>query len=415
MTKPLEGVRVVDLSQITSGPFGTMVLAEQGADVVKVESPTIGDLARWAPNSRNGMSSFVLNQNRGKRSIAVDLQHEAGRDVALDLMAGADVVVQNFRPGVIDHLGLGYDVVRARNAGVIYVSISGFGPDGPYADRPALDPVIQALAGVVYRQQSEAIPLPDLVRNIFVDKATSLTVAQSVCAALFRRTRTGEGDHVVVPMLDVGLYFFWPDGMMDMTFVGDGVAAGPRIVDLYQITHCADGQLVYYVATESQREGLYQALGHPEWSDDPRFGSTAALLDEGNRAALGLLLEAAFAALPLAEVLRPHARGERAGRPGARARAGVRRPAGAPQRDPAHVGPPGRGPPAPAPAPGALRVVADAGPRAGARARRAHRRDPGRDRPHRRRRGGAARRGRRRLTDADADGVRVHESCANSS
>ena len=303
MTKPLDGVRVIDLSQITSGPFGTMVLAEQGADVVKVESPMIGDLARWAPNSRNGMSSFVLNQNRGKRSIAVDLQHDAGRAVALDLMAGADVVVQNFRPGVVEHLGLGYDDVAARNPGVVYVSISGFGPDGPYADRPVLDPVIQALSGVVYRQQSEAIPLPDLVRNIFVDKATSLTVAQSVCAALFQRTRTGRGDHIVLPMLDVGLYFFWPDGMMDMTFIGDGVAAGPRIVDLYQITHCADGQLVYYIATESQREGLYRALGHPEWSEDPRFGSTIALLDEDNRAALGSLLEAAFAALPLAEVL----------------------------------------------------------------------------------------------------------------
>jgi crotonobetainyl-CoA:carnitine CoA-transferase CaiB-like acyl-CoA transferase len=303
VTKPLEGVRVVDLSQITSGPFGTMVLAEQGADVVKVESPTIGDLARWAPNSRNGMSSFVLNQNRGKRSIAVDLQHEAGRTVALDLMAGADVVVQNFRPGVVEDLGLGYDDACARNARVIYVSISGFGPDGPYADRPALDPVIQALAGVVYRQQSEAIPLPDLVRNIFVDKATSLTVAQSVCAALYRRTRTGQGDHIVLPMLDIGLYFFWPDGMMDMTFVGDGVAEGPRIVDLYQITHCTDGQLVYYIATDAQREGLFRAVGHPEWSDDPRFGSTLALLDDGNRAELGRLLEAAFAAAPMAEVL----------------------------------------------------------------------------------------------------------------
>ena len=303
MTKPLEGVRVVDLSQITSGPFGTMVLAEQGADVVKVESPAIGDLARRAPNSRNGMSSFVLNQNRGKRSIAVDLQHEAGRAVTLDLMAEADVVVQNFRPGVVENLGLGYGDVSARNQGVIYVSISGFGPDGPYADRPALDPVIQALAGVVHRQQSEAIPLPDLVRNIFVDKATSLTVAQSVCAALYRRTRTGRGDHIVLPMLDIGLYFFWPDGMMDMTFIGDGVVEGPRIVDLYQITRCADGQLVYYIATEAQREGLYRAVGHPEWSEDPRFGSTAALLDEGNRAELGRLLEAAFAALPLAQVL----------------------------------------------------------------------------------------------------------------
>ena len=275
MTKPLEGVRVVDLSQITSGPFGTMVLAEQGADVVKVESPMIGDLSRWAPNSRNGMSSFVLNQNRGKRSIAVDLQRHEGQAVALDLMAGADVVVQNFRPGVVERLGLGYDDIRPRNPGVIYVSISGFGPDGPYADRPALDPVIQALSGVVYRQQSEVIPLPDLVRNIFIDKATALTVAQSACAALYRRTRTGEGDHIVVPMLDVGLYFFWPDGMMDMTFLGDGIDAGPRIVDLYQITHCADGQLVYYVATDSQREGLFGALGHPEWSDDPRFESTA--------------------------------------------------------------------------------------------------------------------------------------------
>ena len=303
MTKPLEGVRVVDLSQITSGPFGTMVLAEQGADVVKVESTTIGDLARRAPISRNGMSSFVLNQNRGKRSIAVDLEHEAARAVTLDLMAGADVVVQNFRPGVMEQLGLGYDDVCARNAGVIYVSISGFGPDGPYADRPALDPVIQALAGVVHRQQSEAIPLPDLVRNIFVDKATSLTMAQSVCAALYRRTRTGQGDHIVLPMLDVGLYFFWPDGMMDMTFIGGGVAGGPRIVDLYRITHCADGQLVYYIATEAQRHGLFRAVGHPEWSEDPRFGTTAALLDDGNRAELGGLLDAAFAVLPLADVL----------------------------------------------------------------------------------------------------------------
>jgi crotonobetainyl-CoA:carnitine CoA-transferase CaiB-like acyl-CoA transferase len=155
----------------------------------------------------------------------------------------------------------------------------------------------------VHRQQSEAIPLPDLVRNIFVDKATSLTVAQSVCAALYRRTRTGQGDHIVLPMLDIGLYFFWPDGMMDMTFIGDGVVEGPRIVDLYQITHCADGQLVYYIATDAQREGLFRAVGHPEWSDDPRFASTAALLDDANRAELGRLLEAAFAAVPRAEVL----------------------------------------------------------------------------------------------------------------
>lgn len=303
MTKPLDGVRVVDLSQITSGPLATMVMAEQGAEVVKVESPTIGDLSRWAPNSRGGVSSFILNQNRGKRSIAIDLRHEAGARVALDLVATADVVVQNFRPGVIDDLGLGYDAVRARNPGVVYVSISGFGPDGPYADRPVLDPVVQALIGVVHRQQSEAIPLPDLVRNIFIDKATALFVAQSACAALFHRTRTGVGDHIVVPMLDTGLYFFWPDGMMDRTLLGDGVAAGPRIVDLYRITHCADGQLVYYVATDSQRRGLFRALGHPEWLDDPRFATGAALRQGDNLEVLGQLLEDAFSAQRLDDVL----------------------------------------------------------------------------------------------------------------
>ncbi len=303
MTKPLDGVRVVDLSQITSGPLGTMVLAEQGADVVKVESPTIGDLSRWAPNSRGGVSSFILNQNRGKRSIAIDLQHEAGLAVALDLLASADVVVQNFRPGVVDHLGVGYDAVHARNPGVVYVSISGFGPDGPYADRPALDPVIQALIGVVHRQQSEVIPLPDLVRNIFIDKATALMVAQSACAALFQRTRTGEGDHIAIPMLDTGLYFFWPDGMMDRTLLGEGIVEGPRIVDLYRITHCADGQLVYYVATDSQRRGLYDALGHPEWNDDPRFATGVALREGDNLEVLGRLLEEAFSVLPVAEVL----------------------------------------------------------------------------------------------------------------
>ena len=197
------------------------------------------------------------------------------------------MVVQNFRPGVVDRLGFGYDAIKARNPRVIYASISGYGPTGPYADRPVVDPIIQALTGMVARQQSEAIPLPDLVRHIVVDKATALTVAQAISAALFHRERTGEGDHLVIPMLDVGAYFFWPDGMMDYTLLGDGIAGGPRIADTYTLTQCADGQLIYYAPTNDMRLALYRVLGHPELCDDPRYKDVHGLMADDNFATLG--------------------------------------------------------------------------------------------------------------------------------
>ena len=303
MTKPLDGVRVVDLSQITSGPLGTMVLAEQGADVVKVEPPLFGDLMRVTAFVRGGFSALVLNHNRGKRSIAVDTSTEDGRKLVVELMANADVVVQNFRPGVVDRLGFGFEDIKALNPDIIYVSISGFGPTGPYAARPVVDPIIQALTGIVARQQSEAIPLPDLVRNIIVDKATALTVAQSVSAALFQRERTGVGNHIVIPMLDVGLYFFWPDGMMDYTLVGDGVMPGPRIADTYSLTHCADGQIIYYAPTNDMRLRLYRVLGHPEWCEDERFNNAAQLVQGDNLQTLGAMLVEEFAKFNVADLL----------------------------------------------------------------------------------------------------------------
>ena len=303
MGKPMEGVRIVDLSQLTSGPLATMLLAEQGADVVKVEPPGFGDVFRLSSFLRNGFSALLLNHSHGKRSIAVDTATDAGRAIVLELMAGADVVVQNFRPGVVERLGLGYDDVRAVNPAVVYVSVSGYGPTGPYASRPVVDPIIQALTGIVARQQSEAIPLPDLVRNILVDKATALTVAQAISAALFHRERTGEGNHLVVPMLDAGLYFYWPDGMMDHTLVGDGVIPGPRIADTYSLTQCADGLIIYYAPTNDIRHRLYRVLGHPDFCDDPRFRDIAGLMADDNFATLGAVLADEFAKLPVQEVL----------------------------------------------------------------------------------------------------------------
>ncbi|MFL6204236.1 MAG: CaiB/BaiF CoA transferase family protein [Acidimicrobiales bacterium] len=319
MGKPMHGVRVVDLSQLTSGPLATMLLAEQGADVVKVEPPGVGDLFRLSASSRGGFSALLLNHNRGKRGICIDTSSDEGRGVVAELMAGADVVVQNFRPGVVDRLGIGYDAIKARNPRVVYVSISGYGPTGPYADRPVVDPIIQALTAMVARQQSEAIPLPDLVRQIVVDKATALTVAQAISAALFHRERTGEGNHLVIPMLDVGAYFFWPDGMSDFTLLGDGVSGGPRIADTYSLTQCADGQLIYYAPTNEMRHALYRVLGHPELCDDPRYKNAIGLMADDNLATAGRILADAFeqrtvdqvvddlvgAGIPVARILEP--------------------------------------------------------------------------------------------------------------
>jgi crotonobetainyl-CoA:carnitine CoA-transferase CaiB-like acyl-CoA transferase len=182
-----------------------------------------------------------------------------------------------------------------------------------------VDPIIQALTAMVARQQGEAIPLPDLVRRIVVDKATALTVAQAISAALFHRERSGEGNHLVIPMLDVGAYFFWPDGMSDFTLLGDGIAGGPRIADTYSLTQCADGQLIYYAPTNEMRLELYRVLGHPELCDDPRYKNVIGLMADDNLATVGRILAESFeqrtvdqvvdalveAGIPVARILEP--------------------------------------------------------------------------------------------------------------
>jgi crotonobetainyl-CoA:carnitine CoA-transferase CaiB-like acyl-CoA transferase len=217
-------------------------------------------------------------------------------------MARADVVVQNFRPGVVERLGLDYETTRTRNAGVIYVSISGFGSTGPYAQRPVFDPIIQAYIGMVALQKSEAIPLPDLVRNTVIDKSTAFLAAQAICAALFHRSQTGEGNHIQIPMLDTGLYFFWPDGMMHRTFLGDDAPEGLTLAQSYQLTYCADGQLIYYAATDAQRRALLRVLGHEELCDDKRF-QLPAVTELENKEALGAILVEAFARQNVADIL----------------------------------------------------------------------------------------------------------------
>ena len=193
MPGPLHGYRIVDLTSMISGPLATMILADQGADVIKVENPDGGDHTRAANNRRNGFSASFLNNNRNKRSVALDLKQPAAKEALLQLIETADVLVQNFRPGVAERMGLGEDAVRAVAPRIVYVSISGFGEIGPYSQKPVYDPLIQAVSGLASIQAGSDTERPRLVRTIVPDKLTGVTAAQAITAALLARERTGQG------------------------------------------------------------------------------------------------------------------------------------------------------------------------------------------------------------------------------
>ena len=309
MGGPLEGIRVVDLSQVVSGPWATMLLADQGAEVIKVEPCVGGEVLRPLPNfGRGGINSLIANNNRGKLGFAVDLGSERGVATLRRVIDTADVVVQNFRPGVAERLGLGTEALRASNPGLVTCSITGFGPDGPWAQRPVYDPIVQAMSGHVAVQVNPDIPFPDLVRSTVCDKATALMAAQAVTAALVARARTGVGQHVEVAMLDAAIAFFWPDGMMaDTVLAADGwddPPVGPTMAATYRLTNCADGHLVYWVVQPSDMWNLARALGHPEWEHDERWADDDVRRTPENWAAFGAVIAEAFETLPVDDAIR---------------------------------------------------------------------------------------------------------------
>ncbi|MGE0822895.1 MAG: CaiB/BaiF CoA transferase family protein [Candidatus Binatia bacterium] len=275
MNGPLEGVRVVDLSAVLSGPAATRLLADQGADVIKVES-LAGDIVRLMGPGIDGLTSAFLSANRGKRSLAVDLKSDSGREIVRRLCKTADVFVQNFRPGAIERMGFGYDVVSTIKPDVIYVSISGFGERGPYSHKRVYDPVIQALSGLADIQGDAEEGRPRMVRTVIPDKTTALTAAQAVCAALFARERTGKGQHIRLAMLDVMIAYLWPEGMNGLTLVGAeaNVRTGQLSQDL--IFKTTDGYITTGAVSDSEWEGMCRALERPEWREDKRFNSAGA-------------------------------------------------------------------------------------------------------------------------------------------
>jgi crotonobetainyl-CoA:carnitine CoA-transferase CaiB-like acyl-CoA transferase len=279
MTGPLHGYRIIDVTSMVSGPSATMMLADQGADVIKVENPGGGDHTRASANTQNGFSANFLNNNRNKRSVALNLKEERARQALLKLCEGADVFVQNFRPGVVDRMGIGEADIRRITPDIVYVSISGFGDTGPYAAKPVYDPLIQALSGLATVQAGSDEERPRLVRTILPDKLTGIVAAQAISAALLSRAKTGEGQHIKLSMLDTIIAFLWGSDMGSQTFIDSPFPQQNAASFIDLIYETADGHVSVAVQSNKEWQGLSRAFEMPELLEDPRF-LTPALRQE---------------------------------------------------------------------------------------------------------------------------------------
>ncbi len=275
MPGPLAGYRIIDVTQMVSGPMATQILADQGADVIKIEPPATGDLTRALGGTRRAVAPTFAVINRNKRSAAINLKDPRGLAILKELVRGADLFVQNFRPGAAQRIGIGYDALRAVRPELVYVSISGFGETGPYVHKRVYDPVVQALSGLAAIQADGESGRPRMMRLIVPDKVTALTAAQAMTAALLARERTGRGQHVKLAMLDAVIAFLWPEGMAAYTFRDNqGRPMRQSIRDL--IFETRDGYITAGAVSDAEWRGMCRALGHPEWIDDERFATPVA-------------------------------------------------------------------------------------------------------------------------------------------
>ena len=268
---PLAGFRVLDLTTMISGPMATCVLGDQGADVIKIEAPGIGDLVRRLGVPREGITATFATTNRNKRSLVLDLKEEADLAAFRKLVTTADVVVQNFRPGVVERMGIGCDALREIKPDLIFVSISGFGENGPFSEKRVYDPVIQALSGLATIQGDRGMGRPKMMRLVIPDKITAMTAAQAITAALLARVRTGKGQHVRLSMLDAMISLAWPEGYAGHTFVGSEKDVPRNALAQDLVFETKDGFMTAGAVSDAEWHGLTRALDHPEWLDDDRF------------------------------------------------------------------------------------------------------------------------------------------------
>jgi crotonobetainyl-CoA:carnitine CoA-transferase CaiB-like acyl-CoA transferase len=297
MPGPLAGIKVLDLTSVVSGPLATMFLADQGAEVTKIE-PLGGDITRHSRQSVSASGEFsalFVSTNRGKHSLSLDLKRPEAVTIMRKLIARADVLVQNFRPGTMERLGLGEPTLRASNPRLIYVSISGVGESGPYAGKRVYDPIIQGLSGFADLQADPKTRRPRMIRTIVADKTTAIFAAQAVTAALFARERTGEGQHIRLAMLDTMIAYLWPEAMTQYTVVGREATTADPTARPELIFETADGYITVGTISDSEWRGFCAASQRPDLTEDSRFSTPS-----------GRAVNATERILLMAEIIKEH-------------------------------------------------------------------------------------------------------------
>lgn len=272
---PLEGVRIIDLTSMVSGPMGAMMLADQGAEVIKVE-PIAGEQLRHMAAPHNGVNPVFYSCNRGKKSLAIDLKSKEGKQILIKLIKDSDVLMQNFRPGTTDRMGFGYEDMKKINPNLVYLSISGFGDKGPYAQSRVYDPVIQALSGATDIQADRNTGTPKMFRVVIADKVTSLTAAQAISSALYARERTAKGQHIKLSMLDSVIAFFWPEGMSGLVFKENEFDVRKLQGSQDLIYEAKDRYITAGAVSDAEWTGMCNALNMQQLINDERFATSAA-------------------------------------------------------------------------------------------------------------------------------------------
>tara|TARA_X000000368_G_scaffold418874_1_gene420472 strand:- start:2008 stop:3198 length:1191 start_codon:yes stop_codon:yes gene_type:complete len=272
---PLEGIKILDLTSMVSGPMAAMILADQGAEVIKVE-PLAGEQLRHMAAPHNGVNAPFYSCNRGKKSLAIDLKSDEGKEILLKLVAKSDVFIQNFRPGTIERMGFGYDALCKINPNLIYLSISGFGNQGPYAQSRVYDPVIQALSGATDIQADRESGVPKMFRIVVADKVTSLTAAQAVSSALYAREKNSTGQNIKLSMLDSVIAFFWPEGMTGLVFKDNEFDVRKLQGSQDLIYKAKDRYITAGAVSDAEWIGMCNALNMQDLIDDERFSTSAA-------------------------------------------------------------------------------------------------------------------------------------------
>ena len=282
--QPLAGLKILELSSMVTCAMASMTMAAQGARVIKVEPPGMGDTMRHLGHQKNGISALFHSCNRGKRSLAIDLKSIEGVEAVKAIAADTDIVMHNYRPNVMERLGLGSEVLRAINPRLIYVAVTGFGTTGPKAGEPAYDHVIQGMTG--FTDLQGAGDEFSYIRTLLCDKITAYTVCQAATAALVARATTLEGQHIDISMLHACLAFMWPDGMMHKTLHDDDVVPMSPMSDYYQTLNLHDGSIALAPLRDPEWKVVLDLIGYPELLDGPIFatmGSRLSNMDKVNQ------------------------------------------------------------------------------------------------------------------------------------